>query len=52
MALSTQVMDFFMDAPTFIEFQKLKKKKKKNKQTQMQDWYISEYPEELRVAFP
>lgn len=54
MALSTQVMDFFMDAPTFVEFQKRKKTatKKNNKQTQMQDWYISENPEELKEAFP
>lgn len=40
MAVSTQVMDFFMDAPTFLEFQKRKtttakkyvKKQKQKKQ--------------------
>lgn len=58
MAVSTQVMDFFMDAPTFLEFQKRKtnnnKKTKKNKKKtiQMQDWYISKIPEELKMAFP
>lgn len=30
MAVSTQVMDFFMDAPTFLEFQKRKTNNKKN----------------------
>lgn len=32
MAVSTQVMDFFMDAPTFLEFQKRKTNEKKNLQ--------------------